>query len=209
MLSLEEMKKSFNKVSFFVQNSEQEELGIFNGICDRAKQLLWNIASIETGCLRKPYINEELKELTPIEQIFATAFRLFFRYFENEGIYRLYDIVLEKQVSILSNGKRYRVDFLIKEINYFEERKIKTIKLKKPLIIEADGYDSHCSKEQLNHDIERENNLKMDGFGVIRFTGTQVYKEPYECVMKALKYVYDENEEIFTYLRELKDGRKR
>ena len=35
MLSLEEMKKSFNKVSFFVQNSEQEELGIFNGICDR------------------------------------------------------------------------------------------------------------------------------------------------------------------------------
>lgn len=35
----------------------------------------------------------------------------------------------------------------------------------------------------------------MEGYSFIRFTGTQIYKDPYLCVMQTIKLIFDENKE--------------
>lgn len=205
-MTLEDMKLDFNSVFFERKDKEPLDFNVFNNLCYKAKELWWNIASLESDSFS--YLRNEFLKLTPIEQIFKMAFHLYFKYFENAEIYKMYDISLKSQVEIISQNKKYRVDFIIDKIYYMDKSKIKVNKIKKPIVIETDGYDSHSSKEQLNYDIERENNLKLDGYNVIRFTGSQIYKEPYDCVMKVLKCLYDENEELFKFLRGLKSNGK-
>lgn len=62
-------------------------------------------------------------------------------------------------------------------------------KLKKPLVIETDGKNWHSSKKQMNHDYKRENDLKLAGYDVMRFTGSQVYNKPFDCIYAVMDYV--------------------
>ena len=66
------------------------------------------------------------------------------------------------------------------------------------LIIECDGFDYHSNKKQMTYDYKRENNLKLNGYDIIRFTGSQIYNDPMDCVKKIMKYIYmkgfDKNE---------------
>ncbi|HWQ18285.1 MAG TPA: DUF559 domain-containing protein [Methanotrichaceae archaeon] len=48
--------------------------------------------------------------------------------------------------------------------------------------IELDGYDYHSSKEQRNHDSQRDRQLMAEGWQVIHFTGSQVNKNVNRCV---------------------------
>ena len=40
----------------------------------------------------------------------------------------------------------------------------------------------------MNYDYERENELKLAGYDIMRFTGSQVYNNPLECIEKIHKY---------------------
>jgi hypothetical protein len=75
---------------------------------------------------------------------------------------------LEKEVWI---DKKYRVDFLIPSKN---------------VVIELYGYQHHNSKEKITKDAERERYLQKVGYQVIRFTGTEVYKDVRKCVYEVL-----------------------
>jgi hypothetical protein len=75
---------------------------------------------------------------------------------------------LEKEVWI---DKKYRVDFLIPS---------------KKVVIELYGYQHHNSKEKITKDAERERYLQKVGYQVIRFTGTEVYKDVRKCVYEVL-----------------------
>jgi len=56
------------------------------------------------------------------------------------------------------------------------------------VVIECDGHDFHeKTKEQVKRDNERQLALQMAGYDVIRFSGSQIYNEPFQCV----KAVYD------------------
>lgn len=72
----------------------------------------------------------------------------------------------EEQVS------RYRVDFID------ESRK---------LIIELDGHESHKSKEDRTYDAKRDRQLQREGYTVIRFTGSEIYKNSASCVDEVLQ----------------------
>lgn len=53
--------------------------------------------------------------------------------------------------------------------------------------IELDGHDFHeRTKEQAQHDKSRDRKLQAAGWRVLRFTGSEVWKDPAKCVREAI-----------------------
>lgn len=97
---------------------------------------------------------------SPIEKLFFTAAS------ESSAFY--YQLIPQYQID------RYRVDFAIPE---FE------------IAIELDGHEYHKTKEQRTNDASRERYLESLGWRVIRFTGSEVYKDSQACVEEAIKLI--------------------
>ncbi len=77
---------------------------------------------------------------------------------------------IESQVWI----ERYRVDFFVR---------------RKRLIIELDGHNYHKTKEQRTKDAKRQRFLERKGYRVIRFTGTEIYKDATKCVRETIDFL--------------------
>ena len=78
---------------------------------------------------------------------------------------------LEREVWI----DKYRVDFLIKE---------------QRVIIELYGFAYHNSKKKLTADAQRERVLQLQGYHILRFTGSEVYKDAAKCVQEVLDFLH-------------------
>lgn len=90
------------------------------------------------------------------------------------------------------NGKKYRLDFYFvvayknQETKYFD--------------IECDGYEFHQkTKEQVEYDNQRQRDLQNNGIEIIRFSGSEIWKNPYKCanevqniILSNCKYIKDE-----------------
>ena len=50
------------------------------------------------------------------------------------------------------------------------------------LVIELDGHDYHKTKEQRTSDAKRDRKLHRDGYTVLRFTGTEIWRDVDGCV---------------------------
>lgn len=56
------------------------------------------------------------------------------------------------------------------------------------LVIECDGHDFHeKTKGQAKHDKERDRNLQLEGFRVMHFTGSEVFKDSDKCADQIMK----------------------
>lgn len=77
----------------------------------------------------------------------------------------------------------YRVDFLIPS---------------KKIIIELYGYQYHNTKQKITKDAERERKLQKLGYQIIRFTGTEIYKDVKKCVNEVLELGKIETEKPVT-----------
>lgn len=123
---------------------------------------------------------------SPIEQIFITAFEMYC-WLENKE-----KICLFAQKEVKYKDKKYFIDFAFEADDYLTqlilENKIKNINFK--LAIECDGYEFHQkTKEQVQRDNEREFDLKMAGYEVLRFSGTQIYNNPIKCAKDTYDYI--------------------
>lgn len=153
----------------------------FQRLCRKAQELIWN-----NLCGEKPFffyvfgIDDATTRMTPIEQIFFIASNVHYVETTKENLY------LDTQVEVYANKRRYVADFMLK--SYGVDKDCKYI-LKKPLIIELDGKDYHRTLEQREYDYNRENDLKVAGYEVMRFTGKQVYNKPLECIAKVCEYL--------------------
>lgn len=117
--------------------------------------------------------------ISPIEQIFITAFDLYLLTKNKEQIF------LFSQAPIKLENKKYIVDFLFEEDEF-----VNKFNTNKKIIIECDGHEFHQkTKEQVQHDNEREYDLKMAGYEVIRFSGSQIYNTPLKCAEDTYKYI--------------------
>jgi hypothetical protein len=83
------------------------------------------------------------------------------------------------QHHITANGHKYRLDFARIIVDRNTGRKVLKV------AIELDGYQYHSTKEQRNHDVQRDRDLMADGWQVIRFTGTHINKDVDKCVDEA------------------------
>lgn len=194
-----ELLSIFNDIEFGY------EIQNLNSMCDRAKAFAINYLFDETDSKRYLWMYDiYCPNLTPIEQIFNVVYRQYIN-----GFYKWcnvgdipkqdmpLDIILNEELSsqkeVVYNDKKYIIDFVIdltrkdKNGNY-----IYPLFSKLKYAIELDGYEYHTNKKQIANDYERENNLKEMGYRVIRFTGSQIYKEPYTCVDKLINIVLND-----------------
>ena len=129
---------------------------------------------------------------SPIEQIFITAFEIYCK----KQQYR--DIYLFPQHEVICGNKKYYIDFTFLADDYLTHLifsdKLKNNNFK--LAIECDGYEFHQkTKEQVQKDNEREYDLKMAGYEVLRFSGTQIYNNPLKCAEDTYNYILKKIEE--------------
>lgn len=118
---------------------------------------------------------------SPIEIILSIALNIL-----TEG--KLY---FETQYEIETKNKKYIVDFLIfgdEFVNSFLRKNFQ-------LIIECDGYEFHQkTKKQVDYDNQREYDLKMEKYEILRFSGSKIYNEPIKCAEEILNYIREKNE---------------
>ena len=110
---------------------------------------------------------------SPIEIMFAMAidFLLFARMV---GITEV-----NRQEEIKTDNNIYRVDFEIKE--YTKGLKI---------VVECDGHDFHeKTKEQVIQRDNRDYELKMAGYEVFHFSGSEIFNAPLASATKVLRYI--------------------
>ena len=162
-------------------------LNEFNNLPDRAKSL-WFEWSWETAmrdsCDTIMFLTEKGFDTTgcksPIEQIFMFAFSIYT--FSNYDETFMEGLCLETQFKIeTTNGKNYIADFVLHHEFAAEGSKY--------LVIECDGHEYHnATKEQVEHDNERDFDIKESVYDIIHFSGSQLFKYPMKCAEQAYKY---------------------
>lgn len=138
---------------------------------------------------------------SPIEQLFFFAFtkRCDEKCKDDDICYYIY---LEPQHKIEVNGKTYYADFYVDFDNIDEVTRRRAENLK--LIIECDGHDFHQkTKAQVKHDNERDFDLKMAGYEVLHFSGSQIYNDPYKCVDDVIDFIHSRVTDKEEVLKEL------
>lgn len=174
----------------------QCSLEMFEQFPRRVKELLWSITITENIKLGRVVprffrMQNQEKGLTPIELTFYIAFD--FYCFKVRGQKESIPLI-NIQKEVVANGKKYIVDFLFESKfdillpsgdSYYDD----TINNTK-IVIECDGHEFHQkTKKQVEYDNERQLALQTAGYEVIRFSGSQIYKDPLGCAEKAYKYI--------------------
>jgi very-short-patch-repair endonuclease len=140
------------------------------GIADSATNDLWFAFSCASTIITAETPHEAVKEVarlfpaleSPIEQAFWDAY-----------VQKLPRELsgLEAQHAVL--GGRYRIDFALP---------------KQKIGIELDGYAWHSSPEAFTRDRARQRELELEGWRIIRFSGSEVTKDADDCVTQAATY---------------------
>ena len=117
---------------------------------------------------------------SPIEQLFAMALHDYetkCSFMADDGCY-----VVNPQYNIQVSDKNFRADFLICAIYQGKEYKV---------VVECDGHNFHeKTKEQAARDKKRDRDLTSSGYTVMRFTGSEIHKNPSVCVRETLSAIF-------------------
>lgn len=121
------------------------------------------LAALQMFVAEKKYIPRPRFD-SPIEEMFWDAWQ------NAGGAQRT--VELEYQYNI--PGTRYRVDFA---------------NIEEKVAIELDGYEYHNSKDQFTNDRKRQRELENLGWRIIRFSGSEVYKNAEKCLDEAADFI--------------------
>ena len=127
---------------------------------------------------------------SPVEQLFFIAW-IFKEHEHGPGDFPLF---LEPQYQDESTGK-YKLDFSIDFIQDFLtikwDKALKKVEAPK-LGIEIDGHIWHeKTKEQVQYHKERERFLIAGGWKLLRYTGSEAFKDPQRCVEETLELAFN------------------
>lgn len=191
-------EKSLLKIidSELKNESIKSDLDILLSFPRKAQELiLATMSDMRTSCWYFAdflYTKDNIAKMSPIEIIFSVAFSIYKEFTPHNSIADriIKNGFLYSQETIKINDKNYIPDFLFvaadSDFEFNEIGKIKNVKV----VVECDGHEfHHKNKEQVTHDNEREYNLKVAGYDVIRFSGSQVHNNPLECAQKAYEYM--------------------
>lgn len=168
------------------------EADYFESLPPRCKEMYFEFMSYDFPCINKEnkWLYHEIVGFyyddchSPIEKIFNMAF--------DTIVFSRGDTIpflsLMPQANISVNNENFRADFLfdsedVSDGNFTCENNIK-------LVIECDGHEyHHATKEQVKRDNIRSIALKKAGYDIIRFSGTQLYQEPFKCADDTIDYI--------------------
>lgn len=162
-----------------------------------ADSLISDIIDLHTLTMREKYTGE-LETLlgrceSPIEKVFGAAllhelfacdeFRFYLYEYRKDWEYIAHCCdnpgVLIPQYEV----GQYRIDFFI-SLSGTTDKPIK-------IAIECDGHDFHeRTKEQARRDKSKDRWLQSSGFIVLRFTGSEIWKDPVDCAEQVLKLLF-------------------
>lgn len=84
---------------------------------------------------------------------------------------------------------KYRVDFVLHRLIYQPTVSPKIYR-GPHVIVECDGHDYHDrTKEQAQRDKERDRFLQGEGFAVLRFTGSELWRDAMKCAKQAERFI--------------------
>lgn len=115
------------------------------------------------------------------------------------------DLIIETQVPI----EKYRVDFKIthKEIDskLFGKDNMNAF-TSKTILVECDGHDFHeKTKLQVSRDKARDRKLTALGYSILRFSGSEIWKDPFRCAHEIFCYLLPDKK----YYREMRERSKK
>lgn len=114
-----------------------------------------------------PFIESPIEATMLVEILFITD-----KVYMNESLHKWGPsptFTLTTQAKI----EQYRVDFLLQLHHLGQTRNI---------VIECDGHDYHeRTKEQAARDRSRDRELSTMGYSVLRFTGSEIYRDSFRC----------------------------
>lgn len=197
--------KEFEEIKEYLDSEYVSyELDAFIRLPKRAQELLWCIATFHDN-KEFPMLYAslpDLEKLTPIEMLFYIAYEYVTMKTENklapitdkkitdkdypiELKMCVFGLVNQAEINIENN--KYFADFLFDDSLYGKTIPfVKDIKL----IIECDGFEyHHKNKKQVDNDYKRQIALQNAGYDVIRFSGSQLYKDPIGCAETAFNYL--------------------
>lgn len=176
----EEAEKQFqNQYKMFSDMPESVKQCVFRYLYDYKIKKEYPNFPTDISCFLR-HCNSQIEMTLAIAYVLVITKKLY----SNENPYDYWHYSLEPQAEIEAGGKRYRADFFFDaSAEIWPSNPFK-------LVIECDGHDyHHASKEQVQKDYERETNLKMAGYDVLRFTGSQIYKDPIGCAKTIFDYI--------------------
>ncbi|MGE5585775.1 MAG: endonuclease domain-containing protein [Bacillota bacterium] len=89
--------------------------------------------------------------------------------------------ILNPQQEVDTPAGRFRVDFLVAA---------EVLGRKVCLAVECDGHDYHeKTKAQAARDKRRDRALKLAGFEVVHFTGTEIWADPERCAVEVFRHL--------------------
>lgn len=117
---------------------------------------------------------------SPIEERLV-AWLLFHAWAKRERPLAHGEIEIEPQAEICTESGRYRADVLVRLV-----ANGRTISL----VVECDGHDFHeKTKAQAAHDKRRDRALKLAGYEVIRFAGSEIWSNPSGCAEEVIAHL--------------------
>jgi len=134
---------------------------IFEAMADRVNFM------VQTGFAKVRHLCESPIEEILLEAIIAYRIANYYTFPKMPGLIgNGWNVEPQKHIG------SYRVDFLLTD----DECEVQTV-------IECDGHDFHeRTKEQAQRDRERDRSMQSDGFLVLRFTGSEIWRDPWSCV---------------------------
>lgn len=93
---------------------------------------------------------------------------------------------------VTSSGRRYRLDFrIIPDAQIAHRAGLVGVPIHK-IGVELDGHDFHeRTKEQVAQRNTRDRDLRDDGWEIIHFSGSEIYRDPESCVRYVFSRAYD------------------
>ncbi len=95
----------------------------------------------------------------------------------------IFTVICEPQRTVKTLEQAYRVDFFVYLTRFrHSATEPECWPEMAKLIVEVDGHDFHDrTKEQASYDRRRDRELNLLGYRVVRFTGSDIFNQPYEC----------------------------
>lgn len=119
---------------------------------------------------------------SPIEQLLSLYLTNLQICFNNWNPFIDVSNFASNQKIVCENGKEYRLDFYFVVLYRNQETKY--------FGIECDGYEFHQkNKKQIEYDNQRQRDLQNEGIEIIRFSGSEIWKNPSKCAREVKKII--------------------
>lgn len=97
-----------------------------------------------------------------------------------------WNFVVYPQEEIYYKEKTYRADFVMMAEKYKGNVQDDDVIY---FVVECDGHEyHHTTKDQVNRDNERDMQIKLAGYDVLRFSGSQIFRDPFKCANDIIDY---------------------